>query len=158
MDGRGDFYFMEMNKRLQVEHCVTEVVTGIDLVKQQIRVAAGERLPFSQRDIRWEGHAIECRINAEDPERNFAPSAGCIERVVFPGGYGVRIDTHIAPGYQVPPYDDPLLAKAIAWDRDRGGAISRMQRCLKRWRSWASRPTSLSNARSSPTPSTVAAR
>jgi acetyl-CoA carboxylase, biotin carboxylase subunit len=130
VDGRGDFYFMEMNKRLQVEHCVTEAVTGIDLVKQQIKIAAGERLPFSQRDIRWEGHAIECRINAEDPERNFAPSAGCIERVVLPGGYGVRVDTHIAPGYQVPPYYDPLLAKVIAWDRDRAGAITRMQRCL----------------------------
>jgi acetyl-CoA carboxylase biotin carboxylase subunit len=130
VDGRGDFYFMEMNKRLQVEHCVTEAVTGVDLVKQQIKIAAGERLGYNQREIRWEGHAIECRINAEDPERNFAPSAGCIERLVLPGGYGVRVDTHITPGYQVPPYYDPLLAKVIVWDRDRANAIRRMQRCL----------------------------
>ncbi len=130
VDARGEFYFMEMNKRLQVEHCVTEMVTGIDLVKQQLKVASGERLPFSQKEIRWEGHAIECRINAEEPERNFTPSAGCIERVVFPGGPGVRVDTHITAGYTVPPYYDPLLAKIVVHDRDRAGAIARMQRCL----------------------------
>jgi acetyl-CoA carboxylase biotin carboxylase subunit len=131
IDARGEFYFMEMNKRLQVEHCVTEAVTGIDLVKQQIRIAAGEKLPFGQKEIRWEGHAIECRINAENPERNFAPSAGCIERVTLPGGLGARVDTHITAGYVVPPYYDPLLAKVIVWDKDRAGAIGRMQRCLQ---------------------------
>ncbi len=131
VDANNDFYFMEMNKRLQVEHCVTEQVTGIDLVKQQLRIASGEKLSFGQRDIRWEGHAIECRINAEDPDRNFAPSAGRIERVVLPGGYGVRVDTHITAGYDVPPYYDPLLAKIIVWDKDRMGAITRMQRCLQ---------------------------
>ena len=131
VDANNDFYFMEMNKRLQVEHCVTEQVTGIDLVKQQLRIASGEKLSFGQRDIRWEGHAIECRINAEDPDRNFAPSAGRIERVVLPGGYGVRVDTHITAGYDVPPYYDPLLAKIIVWDKDRMGAIARMQRCLQ---------------------------
>ena len=131
VDANHDFYFMEMNKRLQVEHCVTEMVTGIDLVKQQLRIASGEKLAFGQRDIRWEGHAIECRINAEDPDRNFAPSAGRIERVVLPGGYGVRVDTHITAGYEVPPYYDPLLAKIIVWDKDRVGAIARMQRCLQ---------------------------
>lgn len=131
VDAKGDFYFLEMNKRLQVEHCVTEVITGIDLVKMQLAVASGEKLPFSQKDIRWEGHAIECRINAEDPERNFVPSAGTIERVVLPGGYGVRVDTHITPGCDVPPYYDPLLAKIIVWDKDRPKAIARMQRCLQ---------------------------
>ena len=131
VDAKHDFFFMEMNKRLQVEHCVTEQVTGIDIVKQQLRVASGEKLSFGQRDIRWEGHAIECRINAEDPDRNFAPSAGRIERVVLPGGYGVRVDTHITAGYEVPPYYDPLLAKIIVWDKDRAGAIARMQRCLQ---------------------------
>ena len=131
MDAKGEFYFMEMNKRLQVEHCVTEMVTGIDIVKQQILIAAGEKLPFGQKDIRAEGHALECRINAEDPERNFAPSAGRIERVVLPGGLGVRVDTHITPGYEVPPYYDPLLAKVIVWDKDRISAITRMQRCLQ---------------------------
>ncbi len=131
MDARGDFYFMEMNKRLQVEHCVTEAVTGIDLVKMQIRVAAGEKLPFTQKEIKFEGHAIECRINAEEPERNFTPSAGCLERVLLPGGFGVRVDTHIMAGYTVSPYYDPLLAKIIVWDKDRAGAIARMQRCLQ---------------------------
>jgi acetyl-CoA carboxylase biotin carboxylase subunit len=131
VDARGDFYFMEMNKRLQVEHCVTEAITGIDLVKQQIRIAFGERLNLRQKEVRFEGHALECRINAEDPERNFAPSAGCIDRVVLPGGFGVRVDTHISAGYHVPPYYDPLLAKVIVWDKDRAGAIARMQRCLQ---------------------------
>ncbi|HLK59001.1 MAG TPA: acetyl-CoA carboxylase biotin carboxylase subunit [Chthonomonadaceae bacterium] len=130
MDGKKDFYFLEMNKRLQVEHCVTEAVTEIDLVKMQIAIAAGEKLPFSQKEIRWEGHSIECRINAEDPERNFAPSAGRIERVVLPGGNGVRVDTHICAGYEVPPYYDPLLAKVIVWDKTRAGAIAKMQRAL----------------------------
>jgi acetyl-CoA carboxylase biotin carboxylase subunit len=131
MNGRGEFFFMEMNKRLQVEHCVTEAITEIDLAKQQILIAAGERLEFGQKEIRWNGHAIECRINAEDPERNFAPSAGRIESVVLPGGFGVRVDTHIRAGYEVPPYYDPLLAKIIVWDKDRAAAIARMQRALQ---------------------------
>jgi acetyl-CoA carboxylase biotin carboxylase subunit len=130
VDRRGDFYFLEMNKRLQVEHCVTEMLTNLDLVKLQISIAAGEKLPFAQKDVRWEGHAIECRINAEDPDRNFAPSAGRVERAVFPGGPGVRVDTHLVAGADVPPYYDPLLAKIIAWDKTRTGAIARMQRCL----------------------------
>src|SRR5579871_357999 len=109
---------------------VTASVTEIDLVKMQIAIAAGEKLPFSQKEIRWEGHSIECRINAEDPERNFAPSAGRIERVVLPGGNGVRVDTHICAGYEVPPYYDPLLAKVIVWDKTRAGAIAKMQRAL----------------------------
>lgn len=131
VDVNNDFYFMEMNKRLQVEHCVTEMVTRIDIVKEQLRVASGEKLSFAQKEVRWEGHAIEARINAEDPDRNFAPSAGLISRVVLPGGYGVRVDTHITAGYEVPPYYDSLLAKVIVWDKDRAGAIARMQRCLQ---------------------------
>jgi acetyl-CoA carboxylase biotin carboxylase subunit len=130
VDRRGDFYFLEMNKRLQVEHCVTEMLTSLDLVKLQIAIAAGDKLPFSQKDVRWEGHAIECRINAEDPDRNFTPSAGRIERVVLPGGPGVRVDTHIVAGCDVPPYYDPMIAKIIAWDKTRDAAIARMQRCL----------------------------
>ncbi|HLV80441.1 MAG TPA: acetyl-CoA carboxylase biotin carboxylase subunit [Chthonomonadaceae bacterium] len=131
LDGRGDFYFLEMNKRLQVEHCITEAITGIDLVKQQILIAAGERLPFNQKEVCWEGHAIECRINAENPDRDFAPSAGRIQKVTLPGGFGVRVDTHITCGSDVPPYYDPLLAKVVVWDKDRPGAIARMQRCLR---------------------------
>ncbi|HEV2473278.1 MAG TPA: biotin carboxylase N-terminal domain-containing protein, partial [Chthonomonadales bacterium] len=130
LDSRGDFYFLEMNKRLQVEHCITEMVTGVDLVKLQIQIAAGERLGFHQKEVSFSGHAIECRINAEDPERNFAPSAGCIQKATFPGGLGVRVDTHIVPGSDVPAYYDPLLAKIVVWDSDRSRAISRMQRCL----------------------------
>jgi acetyl-CoA carboxylase biotin carboxylase subunit len=131
VDKRGDFYFLEMNKRLQVEHCITEAVTGIDLVKMQILIAAGEKLPFNQKEVRWEGHSLECRINAEDPDRNFAPSAGRISQVILPGGLGVRVDTHIYPGYEVPPYYDSLLAKVITWDKTRAGAIARMQRALQ---------------------------
>ena len=130
VDAHGDFYFMEMNKRLQVEHCVTEMVTGIDLVRTQILVAAGEKLPFTQKQVEAKGHAIEVRLNAEEPERNFAPSAGRIEKVVLPGGLGVRVDTHIYSGYEVPPYYDSLLAKIIVWGKDRTEAIARMQRCL----------------------------
>ena len=130
VDAHGDFYFMEMNKRLQVEHCVTEMVTGIDLVRTQILVAAGEKLPFTQKQVESKGHAIEVRLNAEEPERNFAPSAGRIEKVVLPGGLGVRVDTHIYSGYEVPPYYDSLLAKIIVWGKDRTEAIARMQRCL----------------------------
>jgi acetyl-CoA carboxylase biotin carboxylase subunit len=130
-DIHGNFYFMEMNKRLQVEHCVSEMITGIDLVKTQILVAAGEKLPFTQKEIRPIGHAIEVRINAEDPDRGFIPSAGKIEKAVLPGGLGVRVDTHIYSGYEVPPYYDSLLAKIIVHGKDRNDAIAKMYRCLQ---------------------------
>jgi acetyl-CoA carboxylase biotin carboxylase subunit len=129
-DKNGDFYFLEMNTRLQVEHPVTEMVTGIDLVKEQIRVAAGEKLPFTQKDIRFSGHAIEVRLTAEDPTRNYAPSAGCVRGVRFAGGLGTRIDSHIYAGYEIPPYYDPMLAKIITWGPDRAAAIARMERSL----------------------------
>jgi len=126
----GAFYFMEMNTRLQIEHPITEQVTGIDLVKWQIKVAAGEKLDFGQRDVHWTGHSIEVRLTARDPERDFAPCAGKIISARLPGGLGVRVDTHIFCGYDVPPYYDSMLAKIIVWDSDRAGAIARMQRAL----------------------------
>jgi acetyl-CoA carboxylase biotin carboxylase subunit len=125
-----DFYFMEMNTRIQVEHPVTEFVTGIDLVKEQILVAAGEHLSVKQDELEFRGHAIECRINAEDPDRNFLPSAGRIEAYIAPGGPGVRVDSHAYPGYVIPPYYDSLVSKLIVWGRDRTEAIQRMQRAL----------------------------
>ncbi len=130
VDKRGDFFFLEMNTRLQVEHPVTELVTGVDIVKQQILVAAGAKLSLNQKQVEFNGHSIECRITAEDPERNYAPSAGRIEAVHFPGGLGVRIDSHVYDGYDVPPYYDPMLAKLIVWAPDRPQAIARMARCL----------------------------
>ena len=125
-----DFYFMEMNTRIQVEHPVTEAVTGVDLVKEQIRIAEGQRLSLRQQDLRQQGHAIECRINAEDPARGFMPQPGLLTQVVFPGGPGIRVDSHVHAGYRVPPNYDSLIAKLIAWGRDRGEAIARMQRAL----------------------------
>ena len=113
LEKSGAFYFMEMNTRIQVEHPVTEWVTGIDLIKEQIRIADGEKLKVSQEDISLNGHAIECRINAEDPVKNFRPSPGTITDVYLPGGKGVRIDTAIYSGYTVPPYYDSMLAKLI---------------------------------------------
>ena len=130
VDKRGEFFFLEMNTRLQVEHPVTEMVTGVDIVQEMIRIAAGERLSLNQKDVRFEGHSIECRITAEDPDRNFAPAAGRIESVHFPGGLGVRVDSHVYDGYEVPPYYDPMIAKVIVWAPDRAQAIARMQRCL----------------------------
>ena len=130
VDKKGDFYFLEMNTRLQVEHPVTEMVTGVDVVSQQIAVASGDRLPFTQKDVHFNGHSIECRITAEDPARNYAPSAGKIEALLFPGGPGVRVDSHIYAGYDIPPYYDPMLAKLIVWAPDRPQAIARMARCL----------------------------
>ncbi len=124
------FYFMEMNTRIQVEHPVTEMITGFDLVKEQIKVAAGEKLSFKQSDVKINGHAIECRINAEDPDRNFLPSPGRIEAYFAPGGPGVRIDSHAYPGYSIPPFYDSLVGKVIVWGRDREEAIQRMQRAL----------------------------
>ncbi|MDE2126382.1 MAG: acetyl-CoA carboxylase biotin carboxylase subunit [Armatimonadetes bacterium] len=130
MDRRGDFYFLEMNKRLQVEHCVTEAITGIDLVKEQIHIAAGERLKYRQKDIHFSGHAIECRVNAEDPANGFAPSAGRIRSFQMPGGPGVRVDSCLRNNLEVPPWYDPLIAKIIVVDKDRPLAIARMVRCL----------------------------
>ena len=125
------FYFIEMNTRLQVEHGVTELITGIDLVKEQIRIASGEKLGYSQDAIKFMGAAIECRINAEDPDRDFMPSAGKIEWLALPGGPNVRVDTHVYPGYVVPPYYDSLLAKVLVHGKDRSAAIHIMLRALK---------------------------
>jgi acetyl-CoA carboxylase, biotin carboxylase subunit len=126
---RGKFYFIEMNTRIQVEHPVTEMVTGIDLVTEQLRVAAGEKLRIKQSDVRWTGHAIECRINAEDPE-TFIPSPGMIKRFHAPGGPGVRVDTHIYDGYSVPPNYDAMIGKLIAHGPNRTAAIARMRVAL----------------------------
>ena len=130
-DAAGNFYFMEMNTRIQVEHPISEQVTGVDLVKEQIRIAAGERLTIRQKDIELRGHAIECRINAEDPERDFAPSPGKISLFIPAGGPQVRMDTHVYTGYTVPPYYDSLLGKLIAWGRDRTEALAVCRRALE---------------------------
>jgi acetyl-CoA carboxylase biotin carboxylase subunit len=130
VDAAGEFYFIEVNSRIQVEHTVTEMTTGIDLVKEQIALASGQPLSFSEEQIWISGHAIECRINAEDSEQNFAPSTGVLTTWLQPGGPGIRIDTHCFQGYEVPPYYDSLLAKVIAWGRDRAEAVTRMQRAL----------------------------
>jgi acetyl-CoA carboxylase biotin carboxylase subunit len=129
MDGDGRFYYMETNTRLQVEHPVTEMVTGIDIVKEQIRIAAGERLSFKQSEVTFTGHSIECRVNAEDPE-TFAPSPGTIHAFSVPGGPGVRVDTFAHAECTVPPYYDSMIAKIIVHGRDRQEAIARMQRTL----------------------------
>ena len=125
----GEFYFIEMNTRVQVEHPVTELITGVDIVKEQLKIAAGEGLSYSQDDIRWTGHAVECRINAEDP-KNFLPSPGTITQYHAPGGPGIRVDTHIYNGYAVPPYYDSMIAKLIAYGEDRGSALARMRGAL----------------------------
>ncbi len=130
VDEENQFYFMEMNTRIQVEHPVTEMVTGIDLVKEQIRVAAGEKLSFKQDDIKPAGHAIECRINAEDPDNNFMPCPGKIVNFYQPGGFGVRIDTDIYPGYTIPSFYDSMIAKLIVHGKNRHEAIQKMQRAL----------------------------
>jgi acetyl-CoA carboxylase biotin carboxylase subunit len=131
LDSDDNFYFMEMNTRLQVEHPVTEMVTGIDLVKTQIRIAAGEKLKWTQSDINFSGHAIECRVNAEDPDRDFLPSPGKIETLILPGGPGIRVDTHVYPGYTIPPYYDSMIAKIIAHAPTRAEAIAVLQRALR---------------------------
>lgn len=130
LDKHKQFYFMEMNTRIQVEHPVTEAVTGIDLIKEQIKIAAGEPLGFSQEDVVIRGHAIECRINAENPEKHFMPSPGTITELHLPGGKGVRIDTHIYNGYKVPPNYDSMLLKLISYDSDREGAMAKMRSAL----------------------------
>jgi acetyl-CoA carboxylase, biotin carboxylase subunit len=126
-----DVYFMEMNTRIQVEHPVTEMVYNIDLVKEQIRIASGEPLGYAQNDLVASGDAIECRINAEDPRNNFAPAAGTISKVVFPGGPGVRVDTHLYAGATIPPYYDSMIAKIVAYGDTREIAIARMERALR---------------------------
>ena len=125
----GEFYFIEMNTRVQVEHPVTELITGVDIVKEQLRIAAGEGLSYRQDDIHWSGHAVECRINAEDP-KNFLPSPGTITQYHAPGGPGIRVDTHIYNGYTVPPYYDSMIAKLIAHGDTRESALARMRGAL----------------------------
>ncbi len=125
-----NFYFLEMNTRLQVEHPITERVIGIDLVKEQIKIAAGEKLSYSQKDIRQHGHAIECRIYAEDPDNNFMPSPGLVNKIAEPQGFGVRTDGYVYEGYEIPLYYDPMISKLITWGIDRNEAIGRMRRSL----------------------------
>jgi len=137
----GDFYFLEVNTRIQVEHPITEMVTGEDLIKWQLRLAGGERLPLKQRDVRQTGHAIECRINAEDPRNEFRPSPGAIEAFVAPGGFGVRWDSHIYQGYVVPPTYDSLLGKMIVHRPDRPEAIDTMRRALEEFVIYPTRTT-----------------
>ena len=130
LDREGNFYFIEINCRIQVEHPVTEMLTGIDLVAEQIRIAAGEPLAITQEQVVLRGHAIEFRITAEDPHDNFSPQSGLVTEVQLPGGAGVRVDTHLYPGYEIPPYYDSLLAKLIVWGEDREEALARSRRAL----------------------------
>jgi acetyl-CoA carboxylase biotin carboxylase subunit len=125
-----EFYFMEMNTRIQVEHPVSEAITGVDLIKYQIKVANDEKLDLEQKDLHLKGHAIECRINAEDPEKDFNPSPGKITQLMLPGGPGVRIDSGVYPGYTIPPFYDSMVAKLITWGIDRREAVERMKRAL----------------------------
>lgn len=134
VDPERNFYFLEMNTRLQVEHPVTEMVTGVDIVKEQIRIARGRKLRYSQDDIRQMGWALECRINAEDPYNNFLPSTGRILQIIVPTGPGVRVDTGVYPGFEVSPYYDSLISKLICWGETRGEAILRMRRALEEYR------------------------
>ena len=134
VDEEMNYYFLEVNTRLQVEHPVTEMVTGFDLVKEQINVASGLPLSFSQNDITWNGHAIECRIYAEDPENNFMPSIGTIGSYVEPQGPGIRVDSGQDLGGEVSVFYDPLISKLVAWGRDRKEAVSRMKRALREYR------------------------
>jgi len=131
VDRSGEFYFMEMNTRIQVEHPVTEMVTGLDLIAEQIRIAQGEPLSVTQGQVQLRGHAIECRINAEDPECDFRPQPGRISGYLPPGGPGVRVDSHVYTDYEIPPYYDSLIGKLIVWGPTREAAIRRMQRALR---------------------------
>jgi acetyl-CoA carboxylase biotin carboxylase subunit len=128
-----NFYFLEMNTRLQVEHPVTEMVTGVDIVKEQIRIAAGEKLSLRQEDVKQTGHAIECRVYAEDPDRNFMPCPGLITSLRTPGGPGVRDDSGVFEGFEIPIYYDPIISKLVAWGKDRGEAVARMKRALREY-------------------------
>ena len=124
------YYFIEMNTRIQVEHPVTEMITGVDLIQEQLRIASGQKLRLTQDDVQIRGHAIECRINAEDPNENFAPRPGKIEHYRTPGGFGVRMDTHIETGYTIPPFYDSMVGKLICWAETRDEAIKRTLRAL----------------------------
>jgi acetyl-CoA carboxylase biotin carboxylase subunit len=134
LDHDGNLSFMEMNARIQVEHPVSEMITSADLIQEQIRVAAGEPLSVSQEDVVLRGHAIECRVNAEDPDKDFAPAAGRLDVYVPPGGPGTRVDSHCYPGWMIAPYYDSLIAKLIVWAPDREAAINRMDRALSEFR------------------------
>jgi acetyl-CoA carboxylase, biotin carboxylase subunit len=131
VDEQNRYYFMEMNTRLQVEHPVTELITSLDLVKEQLRIASGEKMQLRQEDIIPYGHAIECRITAEDADKDFRPQTGVVEKYLPPGGPGVRVDSHLYSGYEIPPHYDSLLAKLIVWAETRDEAIARMQRALE---------------------------
>ncbi len=133
VDRKRNFYFLEMNTRLQVEHPITEMVTGVDIVKEQIRIAAGEPISFRQEDLHQTGHAIECRIYAEDPDRNFFPCPGPVTALRTPGGPGVRDDSGVYAGFQIPIYYDPIISKLVAWGKDRTEAIARMKRALSEY-------------------------
>ena len=133
LDHDGSWYFMEMNTRIQVEHCVTEMISNVDLVREQIMVASGEPLDFTQDDIILRGHAIECRINAENPEKDFMPNPGQITGYVTPGGFGIRVDSHVYQDYKIPPYYDSMIGKLICWGRTRNEARRRMYRALKEY-------------------------
>ena len=133
LDHDGKWYFMEMNTRIQVEHCVTEMISNIDLVREQIMIASGEKLDFTQDDIILRGHAIECRINAENPDKDFMPNPGQITGYVTPGGFGVRVDSHAYQDYKIPPYYDSMIGKLICWGRTRNEARRRMYRALKEY-------------------------
>ena len=130
LENEEDFYFMEMNTRIQVEHPVTEWITGVDLIKEQIKIASGEKLDFTQEEVKLEGHSIECRINAENPEKNFRPSPGKIENLYLPGGKGIRMDTAIYSGYEIPPYYDSMIAKLIVHGTTREEALRKMRSAL----------------------------
>jgi acetyl-CoA carboxylase biotin carboxylase subunit len=130
VDDKGNYYFLEVNKRIQVEHPITEEVTGIDLIRQQILIASGESLKISQSDVQFKGHAIECRINAEDPFDEFRPSPGRIEMYYQPGGRGTRVDTHAYAGYVIPPHYDSMIGKLITYGKDRREAMDKMSRAL----------------------------
>ncbi len=131
LDRSGSFYFMEMNTRIQVEHPVTEMITGLDLIAEQIRIAQGEKLQLTQEQVQFRGHAIECRINAEDPDYNFRPHPGRISAYLPPGGPGVRMDSHVYTDYEIPPYYDSLIGKLIVWGENRPAALNRMRRALR---------------------------
>ena len=133
LDKDNNFYFMEMNTRLQVEHGITEMISNIDIVREQINIAAGLPLSVTQRDVKLHGHAIECRIKAEDPDRDFMPAAGLINGYVAPGGFGVRVDSHVYSGYAIPPYYDSMISKLVCWAPDREQARRRMYRALKEY-------------------------